>query len=196
MSNQLANNRPAEILLVEDNDDDVELARQGSRRAKLHVNLHRVKGGEKCLAFSRKKGEYQNAPTPDLILLDLNMPKMSGPEVLAEMIKDDQLKGLPVLILTTSEQEQEILKMYNMRCSSYIVKPVDFGRFLKVVRVIAEYWFTVVVLPNVGLTEKARDTRRPEKPGKTRLGGIMLSAGTPVFGEADPPFNCACGLRK
>jgi two-component system, chemotaxis family, response regulator Rcp1 len=156
MSNQLANNRPAEILLVEDNDDDVELARQGSRRAKLHVNLHRVKGGEKCLAFSRKKGEYQNAPTPDLILLDLNMPKMSGPEVLAEMIKDDQLKGLPVVILTTSEQEQEILKMYNMRCSSYIVKPVDFGRFLKVVRVIAEYWFTVVVLPNVGLTEKAR----------------------------------------
>jgi CheY-like chemotaxis protein len=155
MSNQLANGRPAEILLVEDNDDDVELTRQGFRRAKLLVNLHRVEDGEKCLAFLRKQGEYQNAPTPDLILLDLNMPKMSGREVLAEMIKDDHLKGLPVVILTTSEQEQEILKMYNMRCSSYIVKPVDFEQFLKVVRGISEYWFTVVVLPNVGLTEKA-----------------------------------------
>jgi two-component system, chemotaxis family, response regulator Rcp1 len=155
MSNQLANGRPAEILLVEDNDDDVELTRQGFRRAKLLVNLHRVEDGEKCLAFLRKQGEYQNAPTPDLILLDLNMPKMSGREVLAEMIKDDHLKGLPVVILTTSEQEEEVLKMYKMRCSSYIVKPVDFDQFLKVVRAIAEYWFTVVVLPNVGSTEKA-----------------------------------------
>jgi CheY-like chemotaxis protein len=160
MSNQLANGRPAEILLVEDNDDDVELTRQGFQRAKLLVNLHRVEDGEKCLAFLRKQGEYQNAPTPDLILLDLNMPKMGGREVLAEMIKDDHLKGLPVVILTTSEQEQEILKMYNMRCSSYIVKPVDFEQFLKVVRAIAEYWFTVVVLPNVGLTEKATAAAR------------------------------------
>jgi CheY-like chemotaxis protein len=155
MSTQLANGRAAEVLLVEDNDDDVELTRQGFRRAKLLVNLHRVEDGEKCLAFLRKQGEYQNAPTPDLILLDLNMPKMSGREVLAEMIKDDHLKALPVVILTTSDQEQEVLKMYNMRCSSYIVKPVDFDQFLKVVRTIAEYWFTVVVLPNVGLTEKA-----------------------------------------
>jgi two-component system, chemotaxis family, response regulator Rcp1 len=155
MNNQLANGRPAEILLAEDNDDDAELTRQGFRRGKLLVNLNRVEDGEKCLAFLRKQGEYQKAPTPDLILLDLNMPKMSGREVLAEMIKDDHLKALPVVILTTSEQEQEILKMYNMRCSSYIVKPVDFDQFLKVVRTIAEYWFTVVVLPNVGLTEKA-----------------------------------------
>lgn len=171
MSNQLANGRPAEILLVEDNDDDVELTRQGFQRAKLLVNLHRVEDGEKCLAFLRKQGEYQNAPTPDLILLDLNMPKMSGREVLAEMIKDDHLKGLPVVILTTSEQEQEILKMYNMRCSSYIVKPVDFEQFLKVVRAIAEYWFTVVVLPNVGLTEKATAPARMRSPEKLGLGG-------------------------
>jgi two-component system, chemotaxis family, response regulator Rcp1 len=85
---------------------------------------------------------------------------MSGREVLAEMIKDDHLKGLAVVILTTSEQEQEILKMYNMRCSSYIVKPVDFEQFLRVVRAIAEYWFTVVVLPNVGSTEKATSPAR------------------------------------
>ena len=155
MSNQLVNGRPAEILLAEDNDDDVELTRQGFRRAKLLVNLHRVEDGEQCLAFLRKQGEYQNVPTPDLILLDLNMPKMSGREVLAEMIKDDHLKGLPVVILTTSEQEEEILKLYKMRCSSYIVKPVDFEQFLKVVRTIAEYWFTVVVLPTVVSTEKA-----------------------------------------
>jgi DNA-binding NarL/FixJ family response regulator len=100
------------------------------------------------------------------------MPKMSGREVLAEMIKDDHLKGLPVVILTTSEQEQEILKMYNMRCSSYIVKPVDFEQFLKVVRASAEYWFTVVALPNVGHHRKSEgpraDLRSPEKLG---LGG-------------------------
>ncbi len=156
MSNELIHGRPAEVLLAEDNDDDVELTRQGFRRAKLLVNLHRVEDGEKCMAFLRKEGEYENVPTPDLILLDLNMPKMGGREVLAEMIKDDRLKGLPVVILTTSEQEEEVLKMYEMRCSSYIVKPVDFDQFLKVVRTIAEYWFTVVVLPKVPSTEKAR----------------------------------------
>src|SRR5580700_10305999 len=100
MSNELANGRPAEVLLAEDNDDDVELTRQGFRRAKLLVNLHRVEDGEKCLAFLRKQGEYQNVPTPDLILLDLNMPKMSGWEVLAEMIQDERLKGMPVVVLT------------------------------------------------------------------------------------------------
>jgi two-component system, chemotaxis family, response regulator Rcp1 len=147
-----------------------------------------VENGEKCLAFLRKQGEYQNARTPDLILLDLNMPIMNGRQVLAEMIKDDHLKGLPVVILTTSEQEQEILKMYNMRCSSYIVKPVDFEQFLKVVRGIAEYWFTIVVLPNVGLTEKAPPPRAPEQPAKLGL-GIILSAGTPVFQRSRPTFQ-------
>jgi CheY-like chemotaxis protein len=155
MSDELAKGRPAEILLAEDNDDDVELTRQAFRRTKLLVNLHRAKDGEQCLAFLRKQGEYQNVLTPDLLLLDLNMPKMSGQEVLAEMIKDEHLKGLPVVILTTSEHEQEILKLYKMRCSSYIVKPVDFDQFLNVVRTITEYWFTVVVLPAVDSTEKA-----------------------------------------
>jgi two-component system, chemotaxis family, response regulator Rcp1 len=155
MSNELANGRPAEILLAEDNDNDVELTRQGFKRAKLLVNLHRVRDGEECLAFLRKQGEYINAPTPDLILLDLNMPKMGGREVLAEMLEDERLKSLPVVVLTTSEQDEEVLKMYQLRCSSYIVKPIDFDQFLKVVRTIAEYWFTVVVLPKAASSEKA-----------------------------------------
>ncbi|MFZ0418771.1 MAG: response regulator [Candidatus Sulfotelmatobacter sp.] len=156
MSNEVINGRPAEVLLVEDNDNDVELTRQGFRRGKLLVNLHCVGDGEACLAFLRKQGEYASAPTPDLILLDLNMPKMSGRQVLAEMIKDENLKGLPVVVLSTSEEGEEISKMYKMRCSSYIVKPVDFDQFLKVVRAIADYWFTVVVLPKATSTEKAR----------------------------------------
>ena len=155
MSDQLANGRPAEILLAEDNDNDVELTRQGFKRAKLLVNLHCVRDGEECLAFLRKQGEYINAPTPDLILLDLNMPKIGGREVLAEIMGDDRLKSLPVVVLSTSEEGEEILKMYKMRCNSYIVKPVDFEQFLTVVRSIADYWFTVVVLPTRALSEGA-----------------------------------------
>jgi CheY-like chemotaxis protein len=156
MPNQLANGRAAEILLAEDNDNDVELTRQGFKRAKLLVNLHRVRDGEECLEFLRKQGKYVDAPTPDLILMDLNMPKVGGEQVLAEMLKDESLSGLPVVILTTSEQAEEVLKMYKMRCSSYIVKPVDFDQFLKVVRAITEYWFTVVVLPKTAVIEKAK----------------------------------------
>jgi two-component system response regulator len=109
--------------------------------------MHRVEDGEQCMFFLRKQGKYANAPTPDLILLDLNLPVMDGREVLVEIVADDQLRQLPVVILTTSEAEQDILKMYKLRCSSYIVKPVDFNQFLRVVRGIGKYWFTVVVLP-------------------------------------------------
>ena len=155
MNNELAKGRPAEILLAEDNDNDVELTRQGFKRAKLLVNLHRVRDGEECLAFLHKQGEYVDAPTPDLLLLDLNMPKIGGREVLAQMLADDRLKSLPVVVLTTSEHDEEVLKMYQLRCSSFIVKPVDFTQFLKVIRSISEYWFTVVVLPKAVPTEKA-----------------------------------------
>jgi two-component system response regulator len=133
--------------LVEDTEADVVLAREGFRRAKLMVNMHHVDNGEKCLAFLRKQGQYASAPTPDIILLDLNMPIMDGREVLAEMVVDDQLKHFPVVVLTTSVQDQDILDMYRLRCSSYIAKPVDFEQFVRVVRGIANYWFTVVVLP-------------------------------------------------
>jgi two-component system, chemotaxis family, response regulator Rcp1 len=156
MTSKLTNSRPAEILLAEDNDNDVELTRQGFKRCKMLLNLHEVKDGVECMAFLRKEGEYANAPTPDLILLDLNMPRMGGREVLGEMVADETLRCLPVVVLTTSAQDEEILKMYNLRCSSYIVKPVDFEQFVHAVRSIAEYWFTVVVLPTGALAEKAK----------------------------------------
>ena len=153
---ELALCRPVEVLLVEDNENDVELTRQGFKRTKLLLNLHHVKNGEECMAFLRKQGEYVNVPTPDLILLDLNMPKMNGRDVLAQLVADESLESIPVVVLSTSEEGEEIMKLYKLRCSSYIVKPVDFDQFLRVVRSIAEYWFTVVVLPTADSPEKAR----------------------------------------
>jgi CheY-like chemotaxis protein len=155
MISESVKTRPAEILLAEDNENDVELTRQGFKKCKLHLNLHHVRDGVECMAFLRKQGEYSTAPTPDLLLLDINMPRMDGREVLAEMVADETLSAIPVVVLTTSAQDEEILKMYRLRCSSYIVKPVDFDQFLYVIRSIAEYWFTVVVLPVVNSAEKA-----------------------------------------
>jgi two-component system response regulator len=155
MINNLAGSRPAEILLAEDNENDVVLTLQGFKRCKLSLNLHHVRDGEECMAFLRKQGKYSNAPTPDMLLLDLNMPRMDGREVLAELVADESLNAIPVVVLTTSAQDEEILKMYKMRCSSYIIKPVDFDQFLHVVRSIAEYWFTVVVLPKANSAKEA-----------------------------------------
>lgn len=139
--------RPAEILLVEDNENDVLLTQLGFKQAKLAVNFHHVPDGEQCMAFLRKQDKYAAVPTPDIILLDLNMPRMDGREVLAAISGDEKLRHLPVVILTTSSAEQEILKMYKLRCSSYIIKPVDFEQFVRVIRQFSDYWFTVVVLP-------------------------------------------------
>ena len=139
--------RPAEILLVEDNEDDVLLTREGFKDAKLAVHLHHVSNGEECLAFLRREPPYEGAPRADLVLLDLNMPIMDGREVLAAIVADPALSHLPVIILTTSDSEGDILSMYRLRCSSYITKPVNFDRFVKIVRSLTDYWFTVVVLP-------------------------------------------------
>lgn len=149
MSDKLVRGRSAEILLVEDNENDVELTRLGFKRTNLDANLHHANDGVECMAFLRKEGQYTQAPTPDLILLDLNMPRMDGREVLAQLIATPQLAHLPVVILTTSAENQEILSMYRHRCSSYIIKPVDFDKFLRVVQLLGEYWFNTVALPSV-----------------------------------------------
>ena len=147
MSNVLARGRPVEVLLVEDNPDDVELMRIGFRRAKFAVNLHHVGNGEECMAFLRREAPYTDVPRPDLVLLDLNMPRMDGREVLAEIDKDEALSHIPVVVLTSSEADSDVLASYRLSCSSYIVKPVDFEQFSSVVRGIGDYWFTLVVLP-------------------------------------------------
>ncbi|WKE64731.1 response regulator [Gallaecimonas kandeliae] len=147
MNDMLNRGRPAEILLVEDNDNDVELTKIGFQRTRLAVNLHHVPDGEECMAFLRRQGQYAEVPTPDLILLDLNMPRMNGREVLQAISEDPELRHLPVVVLTTSDAEKDVLTSYRLRCSSYIVKPVDFENFAKVVQSLTDYWFTLVVLP-------------------------------------------------
>jgi CheY-like chemotaxis protein len=146
ISGQLQHRR-AVVLVVEDSADDFELMRIGFEDAKVLVDLHHEEDGEKCMAFLRKQGAHAGAPSPDLILLDLNMPRMNGREVLREIAQDKALCHLPVVILTTSSKESEILEMYKLRCSSYIVKPVDFARFHQVIKSITDYWFEIVVLP-------------------------------------------------
>ena len=143
----IAESRIAEILLVDDNEDDVYLTREAFDAASLRVHLHHVDNGEKCLQFLRKQGPYANVPSPDLILLDMHMPVMDGHEVLKEIVKDDKLRHLPVVVLTTSYEAADIQKMYGLRCSSYITKPVDFDNFVKAIGQLAGYWLTVVVMP-------------------------------------------------
>jgi two-component system, chemotaxis family, response regulator Rcp1 len=145
--NQFAGGRTAEILLVEDNEDDVELMRIGFRRARFAVNLNHVPDGEVCMQYLRGEGPFVGRTMPDLVLLDLHMPRMSGREVLAAIVADDRLRQLPVIVLTTSEAQEDVLSSYKLRCSSYIVKPVDFEQFYTVVQGLTDYWFTLVVLP-------------------------------------------------
>jgi CheY-like chemotaxis protein len=139
--------RPAEILLVDDSSVDFKLTCKAFERERLLVNLHHVENGEECLAFLRKQGKYSGVPTPDLILLDINMPVMDGHEVLAELVQDENLKHLPVIVLTSSEDERDVLMMYKLRCNAYLTKPVDALRFQEVVKLVNAFWLKIVVLP-------------------------------------------------
>ncbi len=139
--------RPIEILLVEDSATDVMLAEEALEQAKMRNNLQVVKDGVEAMAFLRKQGKYADMPRPDLILLDLNMPRMDGREVLAEVKADNDLKYIPVVILTTSKAQEDVLKAYGLHANCYISKPVDFEQFTNVVRAIDQFWFTVVTLP-------------------------------------------------
>lgn len=139
--------RAIEILLVEDNPGDVRLTIEAFKEGKLTNNMNVVGDGEEAMAFLRKEGEYENAPRPDIILLDLNMPKKDGREVLAEIKQDPNLKRIPVVILTTSNAEKDILKSYDLHANCYINKPVDLNQFIEVVKYIKDFWLTIVRLP-------------------------------------------------
>jgi two-component system response regulator len=137
-----------EILLVEDNPGDVRLTREALKEGKVWNHLHVVEDGEAAVAFMKQTGPYADAPRPDIILLDLNLPKKDGREVLAILKADEKLKRIPVVILTSSKADEDILRAYNMNANCYITKPVDFEQFIKVVKVIEEFWLTVVKLPS------------------------------------------------
>ncbi len=142
--------RPVEILLVEDNPGDVRLAIEALKEAKVRNNLHVVEDGMEAMAFLRKEGQYTAVPRPDVVLLDLNLPKKDGREVLAEIKTDDNLKRIPVVILTVSKAEEDILKTYNLHANCYITKPLDLDQFLSVVKSIEDFWLTIVTLPPNG----------------------------------------------
>lgn len=150
MIKPIANSRIAEILLVEDNDDDVFLTREAFDAAGLKVSLSHVDNGLKCLQYLRGEGHYADRKMPDLILLDMHMPIMDGHEVLSEIVKDENLRHLPVVVLTTSHEAEDIRRMYGLRCNSYITKPVNFESFVKAIGQLAGYWLTVVVIPENG----------------------------------------------
>ncbi|MBF0336914.1 MAG: response regulator [Nitrospirae bacterium] len=143
----MADSRQIEVLLVEDDPADIDLMREGLLGAKVYVNLRVVMDGVEAMAFLRKEGAYGAALQPDLILLDLNLPKKDGREVLREIKSDEGLKKIPVIILTTSDAETDILRSYNLGANSYVTKPVGFEEFVKVVNTIEDFWFTVVKLP-------------------------------------------------
>jgi CheY-like chemotaxis protein len=139
--------RPIEILLVEDNPGDVRLTEEALRDAKVSNHMSVARDGVEALAFLRREGEHAAAPTPDLILLDLNMPRKDGREVLAEIKEDVKLRRIPVVILTTSKDEADVLKTYDLHANCYVTKPVDLDAFIEVVQSIEDFWLTLVKLP-------------------------------------------------
>ena len=143
-------NRPVEILLVEDNPGDERLTREALKEGKVYSNLHWVKDGVEAMEFLRRQGKYSHVPRPDIILLDLNLPKKDGREVLHDIKNDDALKRIPVVVLTTSKAEEDVLRTYNLHANCYVTKPVDLEKFIVVVKSIDVFWLTVVTLPPNG----------------------------------------------
>ena len=139
--------RPIEILLVEDNPADVRLTVEALKESKIRNRLNVAENGMEAMAYLRREGKYADATRPDLILLDLNLPLKDGREVLADIKADQDLKIIPIVILTTSKAEQDIVKTYNLHANCYVTKPVDLEQFITVVRAIEDFWLTIVKLP-------------------------------------------------
>ena len=140
--------KPIEILLVEDNPGDVRLTRESLYDARIHNNMIVASDGLEAMACLRREGEYADAIRPDLILLDLNLPRMNGFEVLNEIKEDSDLKRIPVVVLTTSQAEQDIIQSYNLYANAYVTKPVDLEQFVRVLKSIEDFWLEIVKLPN------------------------------------------------
>jgi len=139
--------KPIDILLVDDDEGDVLLTKRALKNGRIFNSLSAAKDGVEAMAFLRQEGEYADAPRPDLILLDLNMPRMDGRETLAQIKQDKNLRSIPVVVLTTSDSEQDVLQSYDLQASCYITKPGDLEQFTNVVRAIKDFWFSVVKLP-------------------------------------------------
>lgn len=140
--------RLIEVLMVEDNPDDVDLTREALREVKAYVNMQVASDGIQALAILRHEGKYADAPRPNLILLDLNLPRMDGRELLAEIKNDLALRRIPVVVVTTSQSEEDIFRAYDLHANSYVTKPVDLDQFIRAIRGIEGYWLTIVKLPN------------------------------------------------
>ena len=153
---QTMQSKPVEILLVEDNHIDVRFTKEALREGKVRNNLHVARDGEEALDYLYRRGSFANEPRPDIILLDLNLPRLDGREVLARIKSDPSLKRIPVVVLTTSKADTDILRSYDLNVNCYITKPVDMTQFIEVVKAIDNFWFTVVALPS-----------EHEQPGRT-----------------------------
>jgi two-component system, chemotaxis family, response regulator Rcp1 len=140
--------KPIEILLVEDNKGDVGLIEEVFEEAKIRNNIHVAEDGEEAMLYLHGEGKFLGSPRPDIILLDLNLPKKDGREVLREIKKDSNLKNIPVVVLTTSNAEKDILRTYDLHANAYITKPLDFNEFMKVVESIESFWLEIVKLPS------------------------------------------------
>ena len=145
----MENLKLVEILLIEDNPGDARLTREALKDGKVRNSLHIVYDGEEATDFLFKRNQYKNASRPDLIILDLNLPKKNGQEVLAEIKADDSLKSIPVIILTISKQEQDIIRSYNLHANCFLIKPIDLNQFFEVIKSIEDFWLTLVKLPRL-----------------------------------------------
>ena len=137
------------ILLVEDNEGDILLTLEALREAKVHNEINVVRDGEAALQYMKKEGQYKNAETPDLVLLDINLPKMDGIEVLEQLKSDEHLRVIPIVMLTTSDSEKDIFQSYQSHANCYITKPVNFENFIEVIQTIKDFWINIVKLPKI-----------------------------------------------
>ncbi len=150
---KVSSNNAIEILLAEDNPGDARLALEALKDAKVHNQVHLVEDGVEAMAFLRNEGIYKDAPRPQVIFLDLNMPRKDGRETLKEIKMDEDLRSIPVVILTISQAEEDIIKAYDYHANCYVTKPLDLNQFLKVIKSIEEFWLTIVKLPSRGVKQ-------------------------------------------